>query len=469
MKKHSVVADVEIIDALSDGTTLAKVNGMVVFVTGAVPGDVADIEITRAKANYREAKAVAIKKYSDYRTEPVCQHFGTCGGCKWQNVKYQQQLAFKQRWVVDALTRLAKVELPDVSPIIGSGQEYFYRNKMDFAFSHKQWLTTAELKSGIPFAPALGFHVPKAFDKILDINQCHLQAEPSTTIRLAIKNFTASNGYSYFDARQKEGLMRNLIIRTTTTGQVMVIVVFYYNDEEKIAALMDFLKSEFGNTISSLNYIVNTKANDTIYDQDVICTHGTPYITEEMEGLQFRVGPKSFYQTNPAQALSLYNVALSFADIQPNQVVYDLYTGTGTIACFLAKKAQKVVGIEYVPEAIDDAHINAQLNNITNTAFFAGDMKDVLTTDFVATHGRPDVIVTDPPRAGMHPDVVAKILEIAPAKVVYVSCNPSTQARDIALMATDYSVSKVQPVDMFPHTHHVENVVLLERRATPSL
>ncbi|UPT66199.1 MAG: 23S rRNA (uracil(1939)-C(5))-methyltransferase RlmD [Sphingobacteriales bacterium JAD_PAG50586_3] len=463
MKKNQIIQQVEITDISSEGLAIGRANDMVVFVKGAVPGDVVDVEITRKKSNYREGKAIVFHTLSDKRTEPVCQHFGLCGGCKWQNMKYAEQLYFKHKQVDQTLRRLAKVDLPETEPILGSPNDYFYRNKMDYAFANKQWLTTEEMQENIPFAPALGFHVPKYFDRILDIKKCWLQPEPSNEIRLAIKDFTTANGYTYFDARHKEGFMRNLLIRTTISGEVMVIVVFYYRDEEKIEALMSHLKELFPQ-ITSLNYIVNEKANDTIYDQDVIVYNGLPYITEQMEGLRFKVGPKSFYQTNPIQAQNLYNVTLEFAGLKGGETVYDLYTGTGTIACFLAKTAAKVVGVEYVPEAIEDAHINADMNNLTNTAFYAGDMKDVLNDEFIAANGKPDVIVTDPPRAGMHEDVVKKIVEIGAKRVVYVSCNPATQARDLALMDEKYKVIRVKPVDMFPHTQHVENVVLLEIR-----
>jgi 23S rRNA (uracil1939-C5)-methyltransferase len=463
VKKNQVLQQVEITDISSEGLAIGRVNDMVVFVKGAVPGDVVDVEITRKKSNYREGKAIVFHTLSDRRTEPVCQHFGSCGGCKWQNMLYAEQLFFKHKQVEQTLRRLSKVELPELEPILGSPNEYFYRNKMDYAFANKQWLTHEEMVENIPFAPALGFHVPKYFDRILDIEKCHLQPDPSNEIRLAIKKFTVENGYTYFDARHKEGFMRNLIIRNTTIGEVMVIVIFFYRDDEKIEALMSHLKESFPN-ITSLNYIVNEKGNDTIYDQDIIVYNGTPFITEQMDKLRFKVGPKSFYQTNPVQALNLYNTTLEFAGLQGGEVVYDLYTGTGTIACFLAQTAAKVVGVEYVPEAIEDAHINAEANNLTNTRFYAGDMKDVLNDEFIAANGKPDVIVTDPPRAGMHEDVVKKIVEIGAKRVVYVSCNPATQARDLALMDEKYKVIRVKPVDMFPHTQHVENVVLLELR-----
>jgi 23S rRNA (uracil1939-C5)-methyltransferase len=463
LKKNQIIQQVEITDISSEGLAIGRINEMVVFVKGAVPGDVVDVEITRKKSNYREGKAIVFHTLSDRRTEPVCQHFGSCGGCKWQNMKYSEQLYFKHKQVEQTLRRLSKVELPEIEPILGSPNEYFYRNKMDYAFANKQWLTHEEMVENIPFAPALGFHVPKYFDRILDITKCHLQPDPSNEIRLAIKKFTTEHSYTYFDARHKEGFMRNLLIRTTISGEVMVIVVFFYRDEEKIEMLMQHLKDTFPN-ITSLNYIVNEKGNDTIYDQDIIVFNGTPFITEQMGELRFKVGPKSFYQTNPVQAQNLYNVTLEFAGLQGGETVYDLYTGTGTIACFLAQTAAKVVGVEYVPEAIEDAHINADMNNLSNTSFYAGDMKDVLNDDFIAANGRPDVIVTDPPRAGMHEDVVKKIVEIGAKRVVYVSCNPATQARDLALMDEKYKVIRVKPVDMFPHTQHVENVVLLELR-----
>lgn len=462
--KTQVFEQIEVTGITAEGLTVGRANDMVIFITGAVPGDVVDVEITRKKANYREGKVIHIHSYSPKRATPVCQHFGLCGGCKWQNMQYAEQIAFKQQQVEQTLRRLAKVDMPEMEPILGSPNEYFYRNKMDYAFSAKQWLTYEEMQANVPFAPALGFHVPKYFDRILDIEKCHLQPEPSNQIRLAIRAFAKENGYTFFDPRHKEGLMRNLIIRTATTGEVMVIVVFYYRDEEKIEALMQHVAVTFPQ-ITSLNYIVNEKANDTIYDQEVIVYRGTPHITEQMGDLRFMVGPKSFYQTNPIQAHNLYKVALDFANLQGGETVYDLYTGTGTIACFLAQKAGKVVGVEYVPEAIEDAHKNAALNNISNTAFFAGDMKAVLDDEFIATHGKPEVIVTDPPRAGMDEKVCLKLLELEPKRIVYVSCNPSTQARDLAILDAKYKVTRIKPVDMFPHTQHVENVVLLELKS----
>lgn len=461
--KTQILENIEVTGITADGLAVGRHNDMVIFIQRAVPGDVVDVEIMKKKANYREGRAINFHSYSDKRATPPCPHFGVCGGCKWQNMQYTHQLFYKQQQVEQTLRRLAKVDMPEMEPILGSPEEYFYRNKMDFAFAQKQWLTPAQMQEMVPFAPALGFHVPKYWDRILNVDECFLQPEPSNSIRLAVREFTLANGYSYFDPRDKVGLMRNMIIRNTTTGEVMVIVVFYYRDDEKIEALMQHLQEKFPQ-ITSLNYIVNEKANDTIYDQDIIVYKGTPHIMEQMDKLRFKVGPKSFYQTNPKQGHNLYNIALEFANLQGGETVYDLYTGTGTIACFLAQTAAKVVGVEYVPEAIEDAKENATINNLNNTAFFAGDMKDVLNDEFIATHGKPDVIVTDPPRAGMHEDVVRKIVELAPKRIVYVSCNPATQARDIAMMNEKYCVVRIKPVDMFPHTQHVENVILLEVR-----
>jgi 23S rRNA (uracil1939-C5)-methyltransferase len=461
-----VVENVKVVDASSDGQAVAKTEDYVMFIKGAVPGDVVDVQITRKKSKYREGKAILIREFSEKRTDPVCKHFGTCGGCKWQNMDYQWQLFYKQKQVSDALTRLAKIELPAISPIRPSAEVYFYRNKLEFTFSNKKWLTQEQIETEKDFGDrnALGFHIPGLFDKILDIDTCYLQDEPSNSIRLAIREFALQNNYTFFDIREQVGLLRNIIIRSTSTGEWMLIVIFHYNDQEKIAALLDHLSSMFPQ-ITSLQYVINGKKNDTIGDLDIILYKGNDSIYENMEGLKFKIGPKSFYQTNSEQAYELYKITRDLAAITKDEVVYDLYTGTGTIANFVAHQAKKVVGVEYVPAAIEDAKINSQLNSIANTVFYAGDMKDVLNDAFIAENGRPDVVITDPPRAGMHEDVTRKILEMEPDRIVYVSCNPSTQARDLQLLDEKYTVVTVQPVDMFPQTHHVENVVLLKKRS----
>ncbi len=408
---------------------------------------------------------VKIHSFSDDRVEAFCQHFGVCGGCKWQFLPYEKQLFYKQKQVVDQLVRIGKLELPDLIPILKSEKSTFYRNKLEFTFSNKRWLTDQEVKTDDSFEEmnALGFHVPKLFDKVLPIEKCWLQGSFSNEIRNFIFQNATKNGLEFFDIRQQEGLLRTLIIRTSTTGEIMIIVTFFKDDEGKRTQLLQAINEQFPQ-ITSLMYVINSKGNDTILDQDVLVFSGNNCIWEEMEGLKFKIGPKSFYQTNSDQAYNLYKVARSFADLSGSETVYDLYTGTGTIANFIARSAKKVVGIEYVPEAIEDAHFNSEINKIDNTVFFAGDMKDVLNDTFVLEQGKPDVIITDPPRAGMHTDVVDAILRINPEKIVYVSCNPASQARDIALMDEHYFIKKIQPVDMFPHTHHVENVVLLLKR-----
>jgi 23S rRNA (uracil1939-C5)-methyltransferase len=464
-KPLPVIENVSVIDASSDGQSVARTEEYVMFIKGAVPGDVVDVQITRKKSKYREGKAIHVHQFSEKRTDPVCQHFGTCGGCKWQNMDYAWQLYYKQKQVSDALIRLAKIQLPAINTIIPSGQVYHYRNKLEFTFSNKKWLTVEEIESEKDFGDrnALGFHIPGLFDKILDIETCYLQEEPSNQIRLAVKEFALQHKLTFFDIREQIGLLRNIIIRSTSTGEWMVILAFHYNDKENIPLLLDHLASRFPQ-ITSLQYVINPKKNDTIGDLDIILYKGNDSIYENMEGLKFKIGPKSFYQTNSQQAYELYKVTRDLAAIKKHEVVYDLYTGTGTIANFVAHQAAKVVGVEYVPAAIADAKINSEINNISNTAFFAGDMKDVLNDAFIAENGKPDVIITDPPRAGMHEDVTKKILEIAPDRIVYVSCNPATQARDLQLLDPSYEVVTVQPVDMFPQTHHVENVVLLQKR-----
>ena len=455
---------VEIASAGAEGKAVARVDNMVVFVPFVVPGDVVDIQVLKKKKRFYEGKAVKFHKYSEERIEARCEHFGLCGGCKWQNMSYERQLYYKQKQVVDNLERLGGLELPEISPIIGSSSEYYYRNKLEYTFSNRRWFT----EKPDPDKPekknpnGLGFHLPGMFDRILDINHCYLQADPSNAIRLAARDFALENDYDFYDVREWSGYLRNLTIRTSSAGDVMVFIVFRYVDHIKGPALMDHLLERFP-AITSMVYAINDKRNADISDLDIKLHKGEPYIIETMDGLQFKIGAKSFFQTNPVQAGMLYSVACDFAGLAGTETVYDLYTGTGTIAAFVAGQAKKVVGIEYVEEAIDDAQENSELNGIENTVFYAGDILKVLNDAFVRKHGRPDVIITDPPRAGMHEKVVRKILEIAPEKVVYVSCNPATKARDLAILTEGYTIKKIQPVDMFPQTHHVENVVLLER------
>ena len=455
----------EITDVAAEGKAIGRYEERVVFVQHAVPGDVVDVQVTRKRNNYFEGFPIRYQKYSPIRVQPACSHFGVCGGCKWQNLPYEQQLQYKQKEVANNLKRIGKVELPEIQPIKGSAQNLHYRNKLEFTFSNKRWLSVEELNSAEAFndRDALGFHVPGMFDKVVDVEECFLQAAPSNDIRLFIKAYALSHHLTFFDLRNQVGFLRTLIIRTSSNGEVMVIVVFYHEDKEAREALLSAVAAQFP-SITSLMYVINGKANDTITDQAVMTFAGKDHLIEEMEGLKFKIGPKSFYQTNSLQAYELYKVTREFASLTGNELVYDLYTGTGTIANFVAHQARKVVGIEYVPEAIADAKVNSAINGIENTLFFAGDMKDVLSHDFVEQHGQPDVMIVDPPRAGMHEDVTNTILTIAPDRIVYVSCNSATQARDLNLLDVRYRVEKVQPVDMFPHTHHVENVVLLVRR-----
>ncbi|MDO5981314.1 23S rRNA (uracil(1939)-C(5))-methyltransferase RlmD [Flavivirga spongiicola] len=464
--KKQVFEQVEVIDAGAKGKTIAKApDGKVIFLPNAVPGDVIDVQTFKKRKAYYEGKAIAFHKLSDKRTEPECEHFGTCGGCKWQNMAYEHQLFYKQKEVTNNLTRIGHIELPEITPILGASNQYFYRNKMEFSFSDSRWLTIEEVQSDEDLGDrnALGFHIPGMWDKILDLNKCHLQADPSNAIRNAVKQFSIENELEFFNTRNQTGLLRTMMIRTSSTGNIMVMVQFFKEDIAKRKLLLDFIADTFPQ-ITSLQYVINGKANDTIYDQDVICYKGTDHIFEEMEGLKFKINAKSFYQTNSDQAFELYKITRDFAELTGNELVYDLYTGTGTIAQFVAKKASKVIGVESVPDAITAAKENAQLNNINNVEFYVGDMKQVFNDVFIETHGQPDVIITDPPRDGMHKDVVQQILNIAPKKVVYVSCNSATQARDLALMDATYKVIKTQAVDMFPQTFHVENVVLLEKR-----
>lgn len=463
IKKNFVLEGLEVIDTSTEGKAIAKHDNLVVFIDGAVPGDVVDVMIHRKKNSYAEGKAIKLITPSPYRIEPRCEHFGTCGGCKWQSLSYEHQLYFKQKYVSDAFNRIGKLEFDHISPILGNKAPYFYRNKLEFSFSNKKWLTNEEIKNDVEVANknALGFHIPGLFDKILDINNCYLQAEPSNSIRLAIRDYAFKHDLTFFDIRNKAGFLRTVMIRTTSTNQVMVVISMFEDKEEEMRALCEYLKVKFP-AITCLQYVFNPKGNDTIQDLDIKTYHGSDTIVEEMEGLKFNISAKSFYQTNSDQAYELYKITRDYAELNATDVVYDLYTGTGTIANFVARSCKKVVGIEYVEAAVQDAFKNSALNGITNTSFFAGDMKNVFTEEFVRANGKPDVIITDPPRAGMAPEVVDVILKLKPKRVVYVSCNPSTQARDLALMEGFYKIVKVQPVDMFPQTAHVENVALLE-------
>lgn len=454
------VSEVEVIDIAEDGKGVARVEDLVVFIEKAVPGDVVDIELLRKKKSFYEAKISRLAQESPHRTIPFCSHFGTCGGCKWQQMDYAAQLTFKQKSVFNALTRIGKIDASQMEPILPSAENRYYRNKLEFTFSNKKWLTDLDALPEPQDMDALGFHVPGRFDKILQIDHCFLQGGLSNEIRNALDAFAKREGISYYDIRQHEGALRNLIIRTSSTGELMVILVFAYVDQSTVDQCLSFLKESFP-AITSLLYVINQKKNDTIFDQDIQVYAGRDYIFEEMEGLRFKVGAKSFYQTNSAQAYELYKISREFAGFRGDELVYDLYTGAGTIANFVARDVRAVIGVEYVPSAIADAKINSELNDIENTTFFAGDMKDVLTPEFVAEHGKPDVVITDPPRAGMHPDVVARLLEMEAPKIVYVSCNAATQARDLALLSEKYEVGRIKPVDMFPHTQHVENVVSL--------
>lgn len=448
----------------AEGKAIAKIEDKVLFVTNVVPGDIVDVQVTKKRKKYMEGQPVFFHKYSEMRVPAFCEHFGVCGGCKWQNIPYEKQLELKQQEVIDNLTRLGHIELPEVDQIIPSEKTRNYRNKLEFTFSAKRYLTKEELDNKeILKTPALGFHVPRLFDKVVDVKDCHLQKEPSNEIRQCVKDYITENEVSHFDIRDQSGFLRNLIIRTSSTGEIMVILSVFHEDVEVREGLLEHIYKNFPQ-ITSLMYVVNGKPNDTIFDQDIIVFKGRDHIFEEMEGLKFKIGPKSFYQTNSEQAYNLYKKTREFAALTGNEVVYDLYTGTGTIANFVAKQASKVIGIEYVPEAIEDAKVNSEINGIDNTTFYAGDMKDVLSADFIREHGAADVIIVDPPRAGMHPDVVETILNAEAKRIVYVSCNTATQARDLDLMQEAYKVTKVQAVDMFPHTHHVENIVLLEKK-----
>jgi 23S rRNA (uracil1939-C5)-methyltransferase len=464
-KDLPLLEKVRISDIGAEGNALARVENMVVFVPMLIPGDIVDIQVIRKRKKYLEGKVVRFHEYSSDRIEPRCSHFGVCGGCKWQHLPYQLQLQYKEKQVSDNLTRIGKIDLPAISSIIGSSDEYLYRNKLEFTFSNRRWFTREEVESDREFEPegALGFHIPGLFDKVLNIEFCHLQPEPSNAIRNAVRKYAVSNNLEFFDLREQKGFLRNLVIRNTLSGDIMIIAVFFHEDREKREALLDFLYSEFPQ-ITSLMYVINSKRNDSLNDQDPVLYKGDDHIAEELDGLKFRIGPKSFYQTNTRQAKELYGVVRKFAALTGKEIVYDLYTGTGTIANYIARQAGKVAGIEYVDDAVSDARINSEINNIHNTIFFSGDIKDILSEEFVRENGHPDVIITDPPRAGMHEDVIASVLNAAPGRIVYVSCNVATQARDLALLSGSYFVAAVQPVDMFPHTHHVENVALLMRK-----
>jgi len=467
-KQLPLLEKVTITDVAAEGMALARVNDLVVFVPYVVPGDVVDLQVKRKKHSYAEAVAVHFHEYSPTRAVPFCQHYGVCGGCKWQVLPYEEQIKYKQKQVEANLRRIGKIELPEITPILGSEKTQFYRNKLEFTFSNKRWLTEEEVAQEVKYDQmnAVGFHIPGAFDKVLAIEKCWLQDDISNRIRNAMRDYAYEKGLSFFNLRTQEGLLRNLMIRTSSTGELMVLLqcnATCPEEEEQMKGLLQYVADGFPE-ITSLLYVINNKCNDTIGDLDVHVFRGNDHIFEEMEGLRFKVGPKSFYQTNSEQAYNLYKIARAYAGLTGNELVYDLYTGTGTIANFVSRQARKVVGIEYVPEAIEDAKVNSAINGIENTLFYAGDMKDILTRDFIEEHGRPDVIITDPPRAGMHNDVIDAILFAAPQRIVYVSCNPATQARDLQLLDKDYRVAAVQPVDMFPHTHHVENVVLLEKR-----
>lgn len=460
-KKKYTIQNLQIQDISSDGKCIARHDNKVIFVKNVAPGDLVDVQVYKDKKNFAEALPLVFHTYSDKRTEPVCEYFGVCGGCKWQHVQYETQLFYKNKQVRDAIERIAKVENTEYLPIFGAKETYGYRNKLEFTFTPKRWLTEDEMNSDVAHEnKGVGFHVPGGYSKVIDVHKCHLQGDLSNSIRNAVRDLALENDLTFYNLHEHHGLLRNLVVRNTSTGEWMIIVQFGEKDQSNIDKVMDYLKKKFPE-ITSLNYVVNTKKNDTYLDLDIVNYAGAEYIIEEMECLKFRIGPKSFFQTNSNQALELYRIAREFANIQKDEIVYDLYTGTGTIANFIASKAKKVVGIEYVPEAIVDAKINSKENNIDNTVFFAGDMKDLLTSELFNEHGVPDVIITDPPRAGMHPEVIEQINFSGAKRIVYVSCNPATQARDIELMSGKYDLVKIQPVDMFPQTHHVESVAVL--------
>ena len=482
-KQLPIYQEIEIQDVAAEGKALVRINDLVVFVPYVVPGDIVDLKVTRKKHHYAEAVAVKFHKYSDKRAIPFCEHFGVCGGCKWQCLPYEEQIRYKQKQVMDNLTRIGKVELPECSPILGSKKTQEYRNKLDFACSNKQWLTEEQMHEGVPFEPGIGFHISGAFDKVLPIQKCYLMDNLNNEIRIWLYDYARTHNLSFYDLRAQQGFLRGIVLRNSLSGEWMATIQFGPTshveaskeaaeeeiksgslfDKEEAMQLLESMHVQFPQ-ITSMMYVYNPKCNDTIGDLNVKCYWGTDHIYELMENLRFKVGPKSFYQTNTEQAYTLYKVAREFASLTGNELVYDLYTGTGTIANFVAKQAKKVIGIEYVPEAIEDAKVNSSINNIDNTLFYAGDMKDILNRDFIEKHGKPDVVITDPPRAGMHQDVIDTILFADPKRIVYVSCNPATQARDLQLLDVSYRVTRIQPVDMFPHTQHVENVVLLEHK-----
>jgi 23S rRNA (uracil1939-C5)-methyltransferase len=465
MTTQQIINDVSVTDIANEGKAVGKIDNRVVFLDKAVPGDVVDVLITKKKKSYFEGRVVAVKTFSPLRTEPFCEHFGTCGGCKWQHLNYDAQLQFKRKQVEESIKRIGRIPHFELLPILGSKHTQHYRNKLEYTFSNKRWLTKEEFQNGEGMGtPALGFHIPGLFDKVLDIHNCYLQPEPSNDIRLTVKDYAVKNQLTFFDLKSQQGFLRNMIIRNTTLNEWMVIMIFHEEDAEKRNALLDYISEKFP-VITSLMYVINLKRNDSIYDLEVHLCKGNPFITEQMEELKYRIGPKSFFQTNSLQALELYKVARGFASLTGNETVYDLYTGTGTIANFVAKKSKKVIGVDSINESIEDAKTNSAANNILNTVFYSGDMKSVLTADFFEQNGRPDVIITDPPRAGMHEDVTKRILNSGAERVVYISCNPATQARDISILSEKYELITSQPVDMFPHTHHVENVVLMKLRS----
>ena len=464
-RKNTILKNVEIIDTANKGKSVAKHEGRAIFVQGGIPGDICDIRITKRRRKYWQARVEKIHKYSKKRTDPKCSHFGTCGGCKWQNMEYLHQLKFKQNEVINNLKRIGTLELPQHENILASKHEYFYRNKMEFTFSNKRWLSNEEIESGkqIDERNALGFHVPGMFDKVINIDYCYLQKEPSNNIRISLKNFADKNKLTYFDIRNQKGLLRNMMIRCSSTEELMVLVQFYEEDKKNIKLVMEHLKTDFPE-ITSLLYIINKKANNTIYDQKIICYNGKDHITEEMDGLFFKIGAKSFFQTNTEQAKILYRKTKEIANVTKNDIVYDLYTGTGTIAQYIAKSVKKVIGIDSVDEGITAAYENAERNGIKNCKFYTGDMKEIFTDNFISKNGKPDIIITDPPRDGMHKKVIEQILKIGAKRIVYISCNSATQARDLALISSIYKVTYIQPIDMFPQTHHVENIIVLEKR-----
>ena len=464
-RRKPILKNIVIEDIGAEGNALARNNDMVIFVPMAIPGDIMDIQITRKHKKYMEGRPIAIHKYSEKRILPVCEHFSICGGCKWQHLPYPEQLYYKEKQIIDSLYRIGKVKALISEPIIGAENTFFYRNKLEYTFSNNKWFTREEINSGVKFNDyySAGFHLPGMYDKVLDINKCWLQAEPGNKIRNFIREYGKANNLTFYNIKENSGFLRNLIIRNTSANELMVIVVLAEENKEATELLLNNIIKKFPG-INSLLYAINQKKNDTLFDQEIIGFSGKDYIMEKLEDLEFKIGPKSFFQTNTEQALKLYSKVREYANLKGNEIVYDLYTGTGSIAIFLARQAAKIIGIESIPEAISDAEHNSVLNGIENTQFFSGDVKNILNADFIRNYGHPDLIITDPPRAGMHNDVVKSIIDVSPQRIIYVSCNPATQARDIALLANIYKVCKIQPIDMFPHTHHVENIALLEKR-----